>query len=347
MKKMKKVFALLLCMLLLIGCMAGCAEEGVGEGSADATASVVSSNHVAKNPFKEATKIAYVPNRASDSVGSAWGVGIQNYLANYSDTVSFQIFDGEGSADTQISIFADLLQQKYDAVIVQLVDATAENTAIQQLIDAGIPVISLNIAPTIAHAAKLTLSAYKIQRQCAEKACELAGYKGNVVIIGYPPEVAQLMSDNGVQAWYDVIAQYPDMAILEEQAGDWTTEGGNEIMRDYLTKYDDLAIVFGGTDAMAEGCAMAVQAAGRDGIQVWGNDGETKALEYIEQGLMTGTCYTNYYEMGKFASQLALYAIQSEVDLNMQKLVNGEAVSYSFPSTVVTKENVAEITERW
>lgn len=345
-KNFKTILALALCVLMIFG-MTACAEEGVSETQETASVSVAASNYVAKNPFKENVKIAYVPNRASDSVGSAWGTGIENYLSQF-DTVSFQIFDGEGSADTQIGIFADLKEQKYDAVIVQLVDSSAENVAIQDLIDAGIPVLSLNISPTIAHAAAISLSSYDAGIKQAELACEMAGYKGNVVIIGFPPEVAKLMGDNHIQAWYDVIEKYPDMQVLEEQAGDWTTEGGNEIMRDYLTKYDNIDIVMGGTDAMAEGCAMAIQAAGREGIQLWGSDGESKALEYIEQGLMTGTIYTDFIEMGKFASQLALYAIESDVDLNLQSLnADGTPKKYNFPSQIVTADNVGSITNRW
>ncbi len=350
MKKAKKWLALLVAAMMVFATFAltACGNEMEEAPAAEAaeSESAAAPTRDAKDPFSEEVKIAYVPNRASDSVGAAWGIGLQNWFDNYPN-VSFQIFDGEASADTQISIFADLLQQKYDAVIVQLVDSTAENNAIQELEDAGIPVLSLNIAPTIDHAARISLSSYKYGELAAEKAAELAGYKGNVVIVGFPPEVAKLMSDNPIQAWYDVIEKYPDMKILEEQPGNFTTEGGNEIMRDYLTKYDDIAIVNGGTDAMAEGCAMAIQSAGREGIQVWGMDGETKALEYIEDGLMTGTTYTNFYDMSKFAGQLAMYAIQSKVDLNGNQ--NVEGLGYKFPSMIVTKENVGDITEdmRW
>lgn len=63
-------------------------------------------------------------------------------------------------------------------------------------------------------------------------------------------------------------------------------------MTNFLTKYPEIDAVFCHNDAMAEGAAEAAKAAGKD-IQIWGCDGETKMLEYIEQGLCTGTIYTD------------------------------------------------------
>ena len=188
-----------------------------------------------------------------------------------------------------------------------------------------------------------TLSSYDFSSQAAELAYSMDDYEANVVIIGYPAEVAKLLIDSPTDAWYDVAEGYENVTILEEQGGDWTTEGANEIMRDFLTKYEDIDIVFAGSDAMAEGAALAIQQAGREGIQVWGLDGESKALEYIEDGLMTGTIYTNYYDMGTLAAQLAMYNIGSTVDLNKQD----DMYYYCFPSEIVTADNVETITERW
>ena len=66
---------------------------------------------------------------------------------------------------------------------------------------------------------------------------------------------------------------------------------------------------------MAEGASQAAEAAGRLGeMVIWGADGESKALEYIEKGKMAGTIYTNCYDQGATAARLAMYFICSEAD---------------------------------
>lgn len=324
---MKKTIVTILCLAisLILFCTCAVAEE-----------------HVAKDPFlTDDVKIAFVANRASDTVASAWAVGLQRLADSYAH-VTLQVFDGEGSAETQIAIMADIIEQAYDCMVIQAVDGVAEDVAVQEVMDAGIPVISLNIAPTVNHTCKIRSGGYAFGYEAGKKAAELAGEGAKAVTVLRPAASVVATEDNPVIGFTDALKE-AGVEILEEQAGDWTTERTNEIVRDYLTKYEDIDIIMCANDAMAEGAALAVQSAGREGIQVWGSDGESKALEYIEQGLMTGTIYTNFYEMGEFAGQLALYSIISTIATNAQT----EFVTYRYPAVIVTADNVADITERW
>lgn len=328
MKNNKRIVSLLICVALLLGLM----------GSAFAS----EYEHASKDPFlTDDVKIAFVANRASDTVASAWAVGMQRVADSYSH-VTLQVFDGEGSAETQIAIMMDIIEQGYDAMIIQAVDGVAEDMTVQEVIDAGIPVISLNISPTINHAVKIRSGGYAFGYQAGLIAAEKAGEGAKACTVLRPAASVVATEDNPVIGFTDALKEC-NIEILEEQAGDWTTEKTNEIVRDYLNKYDDIDIIMCANDSMAEGAALAVQSAGREGIQIWGSDGESKALEYIEQGLMTGTIYTNYYEMGGFATQMALYAIVNTINLNAQS----EFVVFRYPAIVTTADNVAEITERW
>ncbi len=60
---------------------------------------------------------------------------------------------------------------------------------------------------------------------------------------------------------------------------------------------------------------------------------------------MTGTIFNDPITMGNDAAKMALYCIMSETD---QNFVDAEyAPSIMLPSSVVTAENVKEITNRW
>ena len=74
-------------------------------------------------------------------------------------------------------------------------------------------------------------------------------------------------------------------------------------------------------------------------MKIWGADGEKKALEYIEKGLMTGTIYTNCYDQGATGARLIMYFINSEV--NTAAYTKTPIVKMA--PIVVTKSNVHTI----
>ena len=93
--------------------------------------------------------------------------------------------------------------------------------------------------------------------------------------------------------------------------------------------------------------AEAVKAKGlsTEDIQIWGVDGESKMLDYIEEGLCTGTIYTNADLQGQACAQFTMYAIGSGITA-----ANLEATPIvKIAPLVVTGENVGDITEdmRW
>lgn len=337
--------------MLLAGCGGEKKEETAGaeSGGSEDKAAVVQGYHTPKDPYNgEKVKIAYVPNIGSAANAQAWEKGIRQVLEPLNEiygTIEFNVFDPNGNNEQQIAILSDLCTQEYDALIIQCVDGTGIVPAIQECEEAGIQVISLNVSPSCQHAARFGFGGYTNGYAAGLEAGKMMGEEGNVVIVGVPPEVTQAVGDCPWIGFQEALATYEGITILEEQAGDFTAEKANEIMRDFLTKYDDIDMAWCSNDAMAEGAALAIQSAGREGIAVWGADGETQALEYIEQGLMTGTIFNDPITMGNDAAKMALYCIMSETD---QNFVDSEyAPSIMLPSSVVTGENVKEITNRW
>ena len=48
------------------------------------------------------------------------------------ENVTFQRFDGKASAETQVQIMSDLVNQHYDAIILQATDAAALAASVEQ-----------------------------------------------------------------------------------------------------------------------------------------------------------------------------------------------------------------------
>lgn len=294
--------------MLLMGCGSVKTDDEVSSEAAGKSEAAVKTE--VKNPYSDGVKIGFVPNVIGDSVAAAWAKGAGDELAVY-DNVSFQTFDGKASAETQTQIISDLITQDYDAIILQAADSAALASSVKQAEAAGIPVITLNLDADTPHAGLIAMVDYEAGKLVAQKMAEGMNDAGKVVII--QATAGATRGENLESGFRDEMANHSGIEILDAQSGEWLTEKANVVMNDFLTKYSQIDGVFCHNDAMAEGASQAAEAAGRlEGMQIWGADGESKALEYIEQGKMTGTIYTNCFDQGATAARLAMYLIGSE-----------------------------------
>jgi ribose transport system substrate-binding protein len=325
--------------LLMTGCNVSTSKPAAPADSAKSTAA-------AKDPYKDQIKVGFVPNVIGDSVAAAWGEGIKKELSVFPN-VKYQAFDGKASAETQVTIMKDLINQKYDCIILQANDAAALAGTVKDAEAAGIPVITLNLDADTPHAGLVAMVDYEAGSLVADQIAQSIGDKaGNVVIIQAPPGATRGI--NVEKGFKDGIAKHSNIKILDAQNGEWLTEKGNEVMRDFLTKYPKIDGVFAINDAMAEGASQAIEAAGRlNEMVIWGADGEKKALEYIEKGKLTGTIYTNCYDQGATAARLALYMVGAAGQADSSKYAKTPVVKMA--PIVVTKDTVSTISAniRW
>lgn len=267
---------------------------------------------------------------------------MEGYLNNFAN-VTFNVFDGKASVDTENTIMEQMINEKYDAIILQATDAAGLAASTDKAEAAGIPVITCNLDADTVHTGLVAAVDIEAGEQIAERIGESLGGSGKVVIISATPGATKGENiDKGFKAVME--EKYPDIEILDEQSGEWLTENANTVMNDFITKYSEIDAVLCHNDAMAEGAAEAVKAAGKE-MQIWGVDGESKMLDYIEQGLCTGTVYTDCQKQGAACAQFCMYAIGSGItakNLSATPIVKMSPI-------VVTEENLSEITEdmRW
>lgn len=322
--------------------LSGCGGVQV-DGQPKDPAATTGAAATAKNPYSDPTKIAFVPNVIGDSVATAWGDGAEKELAVF-ENVTFQRFDGKASAETQVQIMQDLINQKYDAIILQASDSAALAASVQQAEQAGIPVLTMNLDAATPHAGLIAMVDYEAGALVAKSIAESINKEGNVAIIQATPGATRgEILESGFR---DEMAKYENIKIIDAQSAEWLTEKANVVMNDFLTKYDKIDAVFCHNDAMADGAAQAAEAAGRlKDIKIWGADGERKALEYIEQGKMAGTIYTNCYDQGATAARMAMYLIGAEANTAAYT----QTPIIKMAPIVATKDTVSAIGEdiRW
>ena len=297
----------------------------------------------AMDPYTQPVRIAWIPTAATEANCTAWGNGIKQEAAYWSG-VTVDVYDGEKSADKQVTLMNDCIAQEYDGIIIQTYNKATLTPSIEDAEAAGIPVICINMASDAVCHGLVSMTDYEAGAVIARAIAEALSGKGNVVVIQATPGAARGI--NLEAGFQDVLKEYPDIKILDEQSADWNMEKANTTMANFLTSYPGkIDAVFAHNDQMAEGAGIACQTAGVTGIQIWGANGETKALEYIEQGIITGTVYTNCYDQGATALRLMMMYLGSDIDISDWTATP----VIKMPPVTVTKDNVDTITDdmRW
>ncbi|MCD8098637.1 MAG: sugar ABC transporter substrate-binding protein, partial [Lachnospiraceae bacterium] len=273
-------------------------ETAVTETTTDADSAVDAAVIATKkNPYVDEIKIAYVAHDISTPNNQAWLEGIERECEYY-DNITVQSFNGDSSAEEQVKIMSEVINQEYDAIIIQCSDGSALADSVTQAEEAGIPVITLNLDADCVHSALVQALDYDAGRLIADEIAAATNEEGKVVIIQGIAGVSR--TDNLEQGFRDTLeSKYPNMEIIASQAANFEKEQATTVMNSFLSQFDEIDGVFAINDAMAEGASLAVQAAGRlDEMVIWGADGEKDALAMIEEGTLTGTIYTNSWDQG-------------------------------------------------
>ena len=136
----KKILAIALAAVMVFGITA-CSGEATARDEGGATTEASASNKVKKDVYsgEQEIKIAYVAHDLSTPNNQAWLEGIQREIAPWSDHVTVQAFNGESSAETQVTIMTDIINQQYDAIIPYIekkkLDPWTHSKAIQKAIE--------------------------------------------------------------------------------------------------------------------------------------------------------------------------------------------------------------------
>ena len=312
---MKKVFALILCLAMMIS-MAGCVrividgEESSVQVSANGTIGLSVSTQ--NNPFF----VSLV--EGAEKQASALGVKIT-------------VADAGDDAAKQTSDIEDLVASGISVLIVNPVDSDAVTGAVEFAKSKGVKVISVDRA----------VNGTEIDCQIASDNVLGAELATQFIVdtLGEGAVVAELEGVTGASAAIDRSQGFHNIAdtklqVVARQTANFARAEGMSVMENMLQANPDIQAVFAANDEMALGAMEAITGAGKD-IMVVGFDATDDAIASIKAGQMAGT----------IAQQPAL--IGSTAVTNALKLINGETIEKSIPVevTLVTIDNVETFAE--
>ena len=365
MRMTKKVTAMALASMMALS-LAGCGSSSATATTATATEAATTAAAAASEAATKAAEAAATTDVADKKVGISIYKFDDNFMTLYrtelvrylTEDLGFKaenvvVQDGKGDQAEQTNQIQNFITQKYDVLILNLVQASSAPEITDMCKEAGIPVVYINREPDAAeeerweseglNATYVGCDARQSGTYQGEEILETAnkgdingdGKVSYIMIQGDPENVdAQYRTEFSVKALTDAGMEVEE---LSKQRGDWDQAKAQQIAQDALNQYGDkIEVIFCNNDAMALGALQAIEAAGRkvnEDIYLVGVDALTEAVQNVIDGKQSGTVFNNHFAQAQAASDIAVKFLSGE-KVDAVNMVNYEKV---------TKDNAQEI----
>ncbi len=336
---MKKTIAIILALLLITACLAGCGSK-TEETAADNGGDTLSLT--GKDIFTEPVLIAWIPMSTAGQINTIVQQAADEIMATYG-TVEINFFDCGFDPNTQITLVNECITQNYDAIVMECADSTALGPVVAEAEEAGVNIITVNLGCETVHTMHVKCDSYSGGWVSAEAMMQMLGGKGDILLLDVPAE--QAVSTTFCKGFEDyVVENNPDANILEyvNLSGN-AQEDAYNVMRDMLTKYDKIDAVYAPDDNYGLGILQAIQEAGREdeGIIVWGTDLQPGGIDAILAGDLDGSCWSDRYSGLYAAFTSALYFSEAGITANSLGYTQTPATYVRF--LAVTPDNINEL----
>lgn len=266
----------------------------------------------------------------------------RNELLSYfeslnSDSVKYDVtvVDGKNDMAEQNNQIDNFITQGMDVIILNLVQTSSADAAIDKIVAAGIPLVLINREPLGDNGDESYAGILDNPTVCyvGADARQSGTYQGEIIadlpnhgdvngdgkisyimIEGDPENIdAQYRTEYSVKALTDAGLT---VECLDDQIGNWAQAKGQEICANDLAKFgDQVEVVFCNNDAMALGAATAISAAGRtvgEDIYLVGVDALEECQQMVTDGTMTGTVLNDHVGQSHTAVDVAVKAAAGE-----------------------------------
>ena len=201
------------------------------------------------------------------------------------------IYSHDDDANKQNDLIDSAIAQKAAAIILDNAGADATVAAVKKAKDAGVPsfLIDREINAAGVAVVQLVSNNYQGATLVAESFVSAMGEKGNYVeLVGKESDTNAGVRSKG---FHDVIDQYPDMKMLDQQTANWDQTEAYDKMESIIQAQgaDKIKGVICGNDTMAMGVIEACLKAGMKDVIVVGFDGSNDVRDSILRGEIKAT----------------------------------------------------------
>jgi ribose transport system substrate-binding protein len=237
-------------------------------------------------------------------------------------------------ATLQTDLLATVEATKPDAILIVPTDRTGLIAPIQDAIDAGIPVFTLDTAiDAVIALASIGSDNVEGGRIAARTLATAIGGTGKVFVVNVTPGISS--TDEREKGFATELAQFPDITYLGQEYADNDEDTATAIVGANLRAVPDLAGIFATSLPMAYGAAVAVErATAAKRVKLVGFDASPDQVELFQSGTVTALIAQHPYEMGDVGVGMAAAYLETQQP-PADKVV---ATGYS----VVTPDNLAD-----
>lgn len=341
--KIKKFLALALAMLMLFS-LAACNKTAEPAPQPAAPAAEPAPDAAPETPADAAPEtpadaapeggdtyqVCFVARASADTFAAWLTSEMQKNAADYPE-ISLTCVSGEGDDNTENGLLEDCITKGYDLVIVQSNNNAAQAPYVQQLVDAGIPVITTNPTThqgdldgsddTSVMAGTGTVDADPVEQAAvgAKRAVSEVPENANVVVLRGPS--GNYHAEKRREAWDTYFfAERPDVKILYEDYANWNNDEAMALMETWVQSGTHIDAIISMNDNMAAGAIEAIRndtdyvnADGTTSFFAYGVDGTAQGCLLIKEGLLTCTALQAASDIAKMNMEYAAKVLKGEI----------------------------------
>lgn len=286
----------------------------------------------AEQPKEKAVKVGI----AAPDVTHGWVAGVAYYAEKYckDNGLEYKVSTSGDAAEMQAGL-QDLVAWGA-TVIVSFPQWEGMETAMQEIIDSGIPIVNFDIDVACEGIYKVTGDNYDMGYQSAKYIVEKAGPAAHIAVLDVPSSgsVCELRK----QGFYDYLKEigYDTSNIQEFQLASFARADGQKSAADILEKMPQIDAFYSMDDETSIGTILAMKEANRMECKaITGGGGCQEYFKIIasDEGKAIGAASALY------SPAMIQDAIQVAI-----KVLNGETVEpvLVIPTTIVNAENVEQ-----
>ena len=181
--------------------------------------------------------------------------------------IDLKFADAQGKQEEQLKAVRAFIAQKVDAIIIAPVVVTGWDAVLKEAKAAGIPVFladrDVDVADKSLFVTRISAD-FNLEGKLAGAWLAQAS-KGNCQIVELQGTTGSAPAIERKKGFEAVIGNFPQMKIVKSQSGNFTTDGGKQVMESFIKATDGLkgiCAVFAHNDNMQLGAIQAMKEAG-------------------------------------------------------------------------------------
>lgn len=246
-------------------------------------------------------------------------ISMQNTF-NEDPDVTLIYSDAQQKQENQIKAIRSFIARKVDVILFTALVETGYGPVLQEAARAKIPVIMIDRDVAVADRQyRLTIMGSDFVKEGEKAANWLGDYLKKQGMAGKPINIVQLEGTTGsapaidrATGFANGMKAYPNWKITRSQTGNFTVDGGKQVMEAFLKADKSIQVVYAHNDGMALGAIQAIKEAGlkpgKD-IIIIGVDAVKGAFEAMVAGEMNASI-----ECSPLLGPQALQAVKDLMD---------------------------------